>query len=72
MAFSFSFWDLALWFASSSIVLLLASQLLAPYFGSGKRILIDVKKVRMMSIILSIAFIFTVAIRAISASLTLN
>jgi uncharacterized membrane protein len=65
MAFSFSFWDLALWFATSSLVMLVASELLAPYFGR-KTVFIDVKKLRVVAIIFSIAFIFTIAVRLVT------
>jgi len=67
MAFVFSFWDLALWFASSALVMLVASELLAPYFGR-KNVAIDVKKLRMIAIIFSLAFIFTVSVRIMTAT----
>ena len=62
MTFVFSFWDLALWLASSSLVMLVASELMGPYFGR-KNVLINVEKLRMIAIIFSVAFIFTIAIR---------
>lgn len=65
MAFDFTFWDLALWFATSSLTMLVASELLAPYFGK-KKVLMDTKKFRMVAIVFSIAFVFTVGIRVLS------
>ncbi|TLY01467.1 MAG: hypothetical protein E6K92_08345 [Thaumarchaeota archaeon] len=67
MAFNFSFWDLALWLAASSVVMLVASELLAPYFGR-KTVLIDAKKLRIVAIIFSLASIFTVGVRVLSLS----
>jgi len=67
MAFNFSFWDLALWLAASSVVMLVASELLSPYFGR-KTILIDAKKLRIVAIIFSLASIFTVGVRVLSLS----
>jgi len=63
--FNFSFWDLALWLAASSLVMLVASELLAPYFGR-KTVLIDAKKLRIVAIIFSLASIFTVGVRVLS------
>ena len=65
MAFAFSFWDLALWFATSSLTLLVASELLAPYFRRVN-LLLDIRKLRMVAIIFSLAFIFTVGIRLLA------
>ena len=65
--FNFSFWDLALWLAASSVVMLVASELLAPYFGR-KTVLIDAKKLRIVAIIFSLASIFTVGVRVLSLS----
>lgn len=67
MAFIFSFWDLALWFATSSLVMLVASELFAPYFGR-KTILIDTKKLRIVAILFSLAFIFTIGVRVLTLS----
>jgi len=63
--FNFSFWDLALWLAASSLVMLVASELLVPYFGR-KTVLIDAKKLRIVAIIFSLASIFTVGVRVLS------
>jgi len=67
MTFNLSFWDLALWLAASSLVMLVASELLAPYFGR-KTVLIDAKKLRIVAIIFSLASIFTVGVRVLSLS----
>jgi len=65
MSFVFSFWDLALWFATSSLTMLVASELLAPYLGRIN-VLFDTKKLRMVGIIFSLAFIVTVGIRLLA------
>ncbi|OLC35404.1 MAG: hypothetical protein AUH84_03290 [Thaumarchaeota archaeon 13_1_40CM_4_38_7] len=65
MTFNLSFWDLALWLAASSLVMLVASELLAPYFGR-KTVLIDAKKLRIVAIIFSLASIFTIGVRVLS------
>jgi len=67
MAFIFSFWDLALLFASCSLVMLVASELLAPHFGR-KNILLDTKKLRLAAIVFSLAFVFTIGIRVLTLS----
>jgi hypothetical protein len=67
MSFNFSFWDLALWLATSSLTMLVASELLAPYLGR-KNVQFDTKKLRMMGIIFSLAFIVTVSIRILALS----
>jgi hypothetical protein len=65
MAVIFNLWDLAIWFAASSLVMLVASELFAPYFGK-KALIIDAKKLRMTGILFSLAFLFTVGIRVIT------
>jgi len=65
MSFDFSFWDLALWFASNSLIMIVAAELLAPYFGR-KKVLVDTRKLRMVALLFSMAFIFTVGIKILT------
>ena len=62
---SFSIWDLALWFAGSSLIMLVVSQLLAPHINK-RNILIDAKRVRTVAILFSLAFIFTVGVKILT------
>jgi hypothetical protein len=66
MVFDFSFWDLALWFGTTALTTLVASELLSPHFG--RKTMLDIKKLRVVAAIFSVAFIFTVGIRIISFS----
>jgi hypothetical protein len=65
MPFDFSFWDLALWFAASALTMLVASEVFAPYLRK-KNLFVDTQKLRIVAIIFSISFIFTVGIRVLS------
>jgi hypothetical protein len=68
MAFVFSLWDLALWLAASALVMLVASELFAPYLGRRKTFLLDVKKLRIVAVVFSLAFILTVGIRIMTVA----
>ncbi|MEM4635852.1 MAG: hypothetical protein QXL44_08220 [Candidatus Nitrosocaldus sp.] len=61
-AFAFNLWDIGLWLAVSSIILLITSELLAPYYGRMK-MLIDVKRLRIVAIGSGLAFLVIAAIR---------
>jgi hypothetical protein len=61
-AFDVSIWDIGLWLAVSSIILLITSELLAPYYGRN-RVAIDVKRLRAVAIASGIAFLIIAAIR---------
>ncbi len=61
-AFDVSVWDIGLWLAVSSIILLITSELLAPYYGRN-RVTIDVKRLRAVAIASGIAFLIIAAIR---------
>jgi hypothetical protein len=65
MALIITLWDLAIWFAGSSIVMLVASEMFAPFYGR-KTLLLDLKKIRMVGIVFALAFIFTVGIRILN------
>ena len=45
MAFVFSLWDMGLWLAASSIIMLVTAELLSPYFGRIN-INIDIKRLK--------------------------
>ncbi len=58
-------WDAALWLAGSSLIMLIASEVLAPHV-SRRNILLEVKKIRTIAIVFSLAFVFTVGVKIIS------
>ena len=62
MQFPLSFWDISLWLAITSIILLATSELLSPYYGKTN-IIIDRKKLRTAALTLGLLFIFTVFVR---------
>ncbi len=59
--FPLSFWDTSLLLAVTSIVLLITSEMLSPYYGR-KNLLVDKKRLRQVSMVFSIMFLATVAI----------
>jgi hypothetical protein len=61
----FTVWDAALWLAGSSLIMLVASEVLSPYV-SRRNILLEVRKIRTLAILFAIAFIFTVVIKVVS------
>jgi len=56
-----SFWDVSLWIAFTSIILLLTSELLSSDYGRTS-IAINKKRLRMVALSLGILFILTVLI----------
>ena len=62
MQFPLSLWDISLWLAVTSIILLATSELLSPYYGQTN-LLIDKKRLKQISLTLGILFLITVAIR---------
>jgi len=62
MDFPLSFWDISLWLAITAIILLITSELISPYYGKTN-ILINKRRIRNVSIIVSTLFLITVAIR---------
>jgi hypothetical protein len=62
MQFPLSFWDISLWLAVTAIILLITSELISPYYGKTN-LLINKKRLRNVSIIVSTLFLITVAIR---------
>jgi len=69
MMFPLGLWDISLLLAVTAITLLVASELLSVYYGKIN-IKINRKKLRNTSLVFSIMFLATVAIRV--ASLILN
>lgn len=65
MMFPLDFWDISLLLAVAAIILLIASELLSPYYGKTN-ITIDKKRLKNTAITTSILFIATVAIRVIT------
>lgn len=61
-SFALSLWDIGLWLAVSSIMLLITSELLAPYYGRSKTV-IDVKRLRIMAVGSGLTFLIIAAIR---------
>jgi hypothetical protein len=62
MSFPLTFWDISLWLAITAIILLITSELISPYYGKTN-LLINKKRLRNVSIIVSTLFLITVAIR---------
>ncbi len=65
MVFPLTFSDISLLLAIQAIVVLLSSELLSPNYG-GTSTLINRRRLRNAGIVLSLAFLVTVAIRIIS------
>jgi uncharacterized membrane protein len=62
MQFPLSLWDITLWLAVTAIILLVTSELISLYYEKTK-ILINKKRLRTVSLIFALLFIFTVFIR---------
>jgi len=60
--FPLSFWDISLWLAITSIILLATAELISPYYGQTN-LLINKKRLRGAALVLGILFLITVAIR---------
>lgn len=61
-SFAFNLWDIGLWLAVSSIVLLITSEMLAPHYGRARTV-IDVKRLRVIAIVSGLTFLIIAAIR---------
>lgn len=66
MYFPLSPWDISLWTAAMAIILLVTSELLAPYSKYLGDFVIDKKRLRLVALALGIAFMITVLIRVIA------
>jgi len=62
MQFPLSLWDISLWLAITSVILLATSELLSSYYGKIN-IIVDRKKLRTAALTLGLLFMFTVLIR---------
>lgn len=69
MTFPLGFWDISLLLAITAIILLIASELLSPYYGKVN-ILVNKKRLKNAALSVSILFLITVAIRIVSMVLT--
>ena len=65
MSFDISLWDLGIWFAFSSIIMLLVSEVVSPYYGRTN-VLLEIKKMRKIAIGFGIAFIIIASLKAAS------
>ncbi len=62
-AFVIDIWDIGIWIAVSSAILLITTELLAPY-NSMMRIMLDIKKLRVIAIAIAILSMTIAIIRA--------
>jgi hypothetical protein len=62
MQFPLSIWEISLWLAVTSMILLLASELTSPRYGSAN-LLINKKALKSVAILTAILFLITVLIR---------
>jgi len=70
MRFPLGLWDISLLLAVTAIILLVASELLSPYYGRAN-LKINKKRLKNAAITTSILFLATVAIRVISIILNI-
>jgi len=69
MSFPLGFWDISLWLAITAIILLITSEMLSPQYGKIN-IHINRKRLRNVTLVVSILFLATVAIRILNIVLT--
>jgi len=69
MQFPLSFWDISLWLAVTSMILLVASELTSPRYGSACP-LINKKALKNVAIFTAIVFLITILIRIYGIILT--
>lgn len=65
MTFVVTLSDLSVWLAGTSLILIVASELLTPFFGTRNAI-VETRKIRMIAIVFCIGFLVTVSIKLIS------
>jgi hypothetical protein len=63
--FALSMWDLGLWFAASSITILIGAEFLSPHYGKSS-VLIDWKKLRIIGISFGLLFLIVASLKAAS------
>ncbi len=64
--FPLDFSDVSLWIAGTAIILLVTSELLAPYSEHFGDFVIEKNRLRLAALLLGAAFVFTVLIRMIA------
>ncbi len=69
MQFPLTFWDVSLWLAITAIILLITSEMLSSYYGKIN-IRVDKKRLNSVAIVVSIAFVVTVALRVLNIIVT--
>jgi len=62
MQFPLSFLDISLWLAITTIILLITSEIISPYYGKTA-ILVQKRRLRIVALTVGLIFIFTVFIR---------
>jgi hypothetical protein len=65
MSFPLSIWDISLWIALMAIILLVTSELLAPYSEYFGDFVIEKTRLRLVALGLGAAFMITVLLRVI-------
>ena len=65
MDFPLSLSDISLWLAITAIILLVTSELIAPYYGKTN-LLINKKRLRNVALTVSTLFLVTVAVRIVT------
>ncbi|MGD8506192.1 MAG: hypothetical protein PVF15_05950 [Candidatus Bathyarchaeota archaeon] len=63
MGFPLSLWDISLWIAVTAIILLVTSELLAPYSDHFGDFVIEKTRLRLVALVLGVAFMVTVLLR---------
>ena len=62
LAFPLTLWDLSLWTAITSIILLATSELLSPYYGRT-RLMINKRRLRIVALVIALIFLASVVYR---------
>ena len=62
MRLPLTLWDIALWIAFATIILLITSELLSPYYGRIG-LVIEKKNIRRVAFILGVLFLASVALQ---------
>ena len=65
MNFPLSIWDISLWIAFTAIILLVTSELLAPYSDYFGDFVIEKTRLRLAALLLGAAFMVTVLLRVV-------
>lgn len=68
LSFPLSLWDISLWLAVTAIILLVTSELVAPYSDYFGDFVIEKTRLRIASLFLGAAFMATVLLRVVIPS----